>query len=93
MKEYIASVKDKKTKEIKIITSVYNTKKEYAEDLKRNGYSVRFITTENKFDEDCEKYYEKNRINSIIRKNLYESDKKHAEKMGMSVKEYRNWLK
>lgn len=56
---YTASVKNKETKKIEVITSDYPNKKAFAFDLRRNGYSVRFISTEKNFDHDCEKYYEK----------------------------------
>lgn len=57
---YIASVRNKKTRELTIITSDYETKKEFEEDLRGNGYSIRFITTEDKFDEDCAKWHAAN---------------------------------
>ena len=57
MKQYIASVKDKETGKIKIIRAEYKTKKHFAEDIKSNGYALRFIATEDTFDEVCEKYH------------------------------------
>lgn len=41
MKKYIASVKD--GDQLKIITSEYNNKKDFARDLRRNGYKVLHI--------------------------------------------------
>lgn len=40
MKTFKAVVKDKQTKEIKIITSDYYSKKDFVQDLKSNGYIV-----------------------------------------------------
>lgn len=57
MKTYIASVRNKQTKELMTITREYETKKEFEEDLRGNGYSIRFISTPEKFDEDCAKWH------------------------------------
>ena len=56
---YIAMVTDKETRKLEKIESEYNSKKEFEKDLRNNGYSVRFITTEENFDEDCTKYHER----------------------------------
>lgn len=39
-KEFKAVVKDKRSKEISIVTSTANSKKEFISDLKQNGYIV-----------------------------------------------------
>ncbi len=57
MKKYIASVKD--GEQLKIITSEYSNKKDFARDLRLNGYKVRFIGTNETFGDECEKYYAK----------------------------------
>lgn len=94
MKKLIASVVDKETKRLQIIErDCYTTKKDFRTDLLYNGYSVRFIATEETFDEECIKYHERVERQIRINKMLWESDKKHAEAMNMSVKEYREWLK
>lgn len=62
MKEYIASVRDKETKQLMIIKREYDRKSDFYTDLRKNGYSVRFITTEEKFDEDCQKWHDKNEL-------------------------------
>jgi len=62
--KYIASVRDPETNAIVIIKRDYPTKKQLAEDLRNNGYRVRVISTEDKFDEDCEKYYDRLRKNA-----------------------------
>lgn len=54
MKTYIASVKDNGS--LKIITSDYNRKEDFAKELRANGYRVRFISTEENFDKDAERY-------------------------------------
>ena len=91
--KYIASVRDKETKERKILTYDYPTKKAFRSDLEGNGYTVYFITTEEKFDEDCEKYHERYERQKRVQKLLRDSDKKVAERMNMTVTEYRAWLK
>lgn len=93
MKKYIASVRDKETKKLQLMEREYDRKSDFYNDLRNNGYSVRFITTEEKFDEDCEKWHEKNELCKRIRKNIYASDKMHAEKMNMTVTQYRAWCK
>ena len=90
---YIASVRDKETKKLQLIEREYNRKSDFYNDLRNNGYSVRFITTEEKFDEDCEKWHEKNELSKRYHNAIYASDKMHAEKMNMTVAEYRAWCK
>lgn len=91
---YIASVRDRETKEIKVLQYDYPTKKAFREDLAGNGYSVRFIATEETFDEECEKFYEKQQLRSYINKHMWESDKKLAAKLGYkSVAEMRRSFK
>ena len=93
MKKYIASVRDKETKKLQVIEREYNRKSDFYNDLRCNGYSVRFISTEEKFDEDCEKWHAKNELSKYVHKAMYASDKMFAEKMNMTVAEYRAWLK
>lgn len=90
--KYIASVRDKETKELMIIEREYSRKSDFYNDLRGNGYSVRFITTEEKFEEECEKWHEKNETSKRIHKALYASDEQHASRMNMTVTEYRAWL-
>lgn len=92
MTKYIASVRDKETRELKIIEMEYPTAKAFREDLYGNGYRVRFITTEEKFDEDCEKYHRQWEINKKIKNAQYACDKEHAERLGMTVAQYRRWI-
>ena len=73
--KYIASVRDSETKELMIIEREYDRKQDFYTDLRCNGYRVRFITTEEKFDEDCEKYNQMWERNKAIKKMIYESDK------------------
>ena len=53
---YEAVVKNKETKETKVIKMDYPNKKAFAADLKSNGYAIKFIATEDTYDEECEKY-------------------------------------
>lgn len=52
--KYIASVRDKANGHLTVIRSEYRTKKDFRTDLINNGYSVRFIATEETFDDECE---------------------------------------
>lgn len=92
MKKYIASVRDKETKQLMILEREYDRKFDFYIDLRNNGYSVRFIATEETFDEECEKWHAKNETSKRVHKALYAFDKKQAEKMNMTVAEYRAWL-
>lgn len=76
--KYIASVRNKETRELTTITSEYPSKKEFAEDLRGNGYSIRFISTEDKFDADCEKWYACNDASKTYHKIMRELRKKYA---------------
>lgn len=91
MKLYVACV----TLEgkIEIVKSEYNRKQDFYNDLRANGYRVRFISTEENFDADCEKYHERCEMNKRIKNIQYASDKKLADRMHMTVKEYRAWRK
>lgn len=75
MKTFVASVRDKKSREIKIIEREYERKSDFYNDLRGNGYSVRFITTPDKFDEACEKWYEACEMSKAIHKAQYATDK------------------
>ena len=57
MKEYIASVRFEN--EVFEMKREYRTKAAFRADLLENGFSVRFITTAEKYDEDVTKYYER----------------------------------
>ena len=75
---YIAYVKNKETKKNEIIKSEYKYKKYFARDLRANGYSVMFISTEEKFDTDSEKYHtrlEKKRVSKSSSKDIKENKK------------------
>lgn len=43
MKTFTAFVKDRETKEHKFITREYTNKKDFAHDLRRNGYSIKWL--------------------------------------------------
>ena len=57
MKEYIASVRFEN--EVFEMKREYRTKAAFRADLLENGFSVRFITTAEKYDENVAKYYER----------------------------------
>lgn len=91
--KYIASVRDKETKKVITIEAEYNTKKEFAIDLRQNGYGIRFISTPEKFDDDAEKYYQACESTKLYHKTVYDLRKKAAERFGMTMKEYMEGLK
>lgn len=91
MKKYIASVTF--DGELQIIEKEYDRKQDFYNDLKANGYRVRFISTEEKFDEDAIKYNERCEMNKRIKNAIYASDKKQAEAMNMTVAQFRAYLK
>lgn len=80
-KSYTAYVMDKADREIMTISRDYPSKKEFAQELRQNGFAVKFISTPEKFNHDLETYCEKkerrNKINRFIRAEL----KKAAEKL------------
>ena len=92
MKKFIASVT--LDGELMIIEREGYTKKAFYNDLRCNGFRVRFISTEEKFDEDCEKYNEACERNKAIKKSMYAMHKEDAKRMGMkNAREYEEWLK
>lgn len=86
---YIASVRNKETRELQIIEREYDRKSDFYSDLRENGYSVRFIATEKTFDEECEKWHQKNESSKRYHKIRHDIDKKYADKYGISVAHYR----
>lgn len=79
MTKYIASVRDKETKLLSIIESEYDRKSDFYSDLHGNGYSVRFISTEEKFDEDCQKWHERNERRKLISRRRTEINRRIRE--------------
>lgn len=81
MKTYIASVRDKETKKLMIIErDCYSRKKDFEQDLRSNGYSIRFIATPDKFDEAAEKWHRYNETCKYISR---EKTKYHCQKWQM----------
>lgn len=87
--KYIASVRDKETKELVLIERDYSTKKAFRADLAANGYSIRFIATEETFDAECEKWHAYNESSKRYHKIKHDYDKEQADKYGISVAHYR----
>lgn len=71
MKKFIASVT--LDGELQIIEREYDRKQDFYSDLRANGYRVRFISTEEKFDEDAVKYNEACEMNKRIKNARYAS--------------------
>lgn len=91
MKKYIAAVTFEG--KLEIIEREYDRKSDFYTDLRANGYRVRFISTPEKFDEDCEKYHSRCELNKYVKNTIYASYKESAKRMNMTVKEYKAWLK
>ena len=73
-KMYWAAVRNKETNQLEVIKrDDYSSKKDFAHDLRANGYAVRFISTPDKFDEDCENYYWECEKRQNVRKCVSES--------------------
>lgn len=90
MKQFIAAVTYEG--KLEIIEREYPTKKAFAEDLRGNGFRIRFISTPETFDDDCYKYHDAVEKTKRIHKAQYDSLKDSAKRMGMTVKEYKAWL-
>lgn len=73
MKKYIAVVTNKETGKRTVLKSMYVNKTSFAEDLRRNGYKVAFISTEETFEEDTRKYEEKKATAKRVRELKKES--------------------
>lgn len=92
--KYVASVRNKDTNKLEVITREdYSSKKSFEADLKRNGYKVRFISTEDKFDEDCDKYNSKLESAKAARKATSKSKPKEVRVVlkaftGMAIGEF-----
>lgn len=80
MKLYIASVKQSRKGNIEIIKERFNNKAEFKKALHDNGYIVRFISTEENFESDCEKYYTKLEKQRQKRKEAAEEKRKQENK-------------
>lgn len=89
MKKYIASVRNKDTKELMLIEREYDKKKDFEIDLRMNGFSIRFITTPDKFDEACEKWYQACEQSKIRHQAVNSYYKEQAEKYGISTAHYK----
>lgn len=70
MKEYIAIVINKETKTLEKISAEYSTKKAFERDLRRNGYAVKFISTEENFHDDCQKYEDRKAVRRYVAKEM-----------------------
>ena len=92
-KEFWASVTVKGSKEEKIIKEEWSNKKDFEKELRERGYKIRFITTEDKYEEAKAKWdnlvktgNEEKRLQRIA----YHAE---ADKLGMTVKAYYQMMK
>ena len=96
MNKYVASVRDKETKKILLIEREYNKKKEFEIDLKMNGYAIRFITTPDKFNETCDKYYqaqeERKRKYQAVNSYYKEQSKRYNISVAHYKRAYNAWI-
>lgn len=79
--------------ELQLIKSEYKRKQDFYSDLRGNGYKVKFISTEENFDVDSNKYHERCEKNRVRSNAIYRSHSKSAKEMKMTVKEFEKWLK
>lgn len=92
--KYVASVRNKDTNKLEVITREdYSSKKSFEADLKGNGYKIRFISTEDKFDEDCDKYNHKLEVAKAARKAISKTKPKKIKVVlkaftGMTIGEF-----
>lgn len=91
--KYVASVVDKEDNKLIVMEKEYDSKKAFKMDLLGNGYSVRFIATEDTFDEECEKYYQRKEAKRFRAACKRKSNKECAELLGMTTKEFKEFMK
>lgn len=84
---FIASVKTSRKAPIEIIRAEYKYKKDFYKDLRSNGYRVQFITTEENFENDCEKFYAKLEDRKLLYKYVQKAKKEDKEEVKKEVKE------
>lgn len=90
---YMACVRNKTTKKIEVLTMDYPSKKAFAADIKGNGYSIRFICLPEEFDEACDKWHEACERSKAYHNAEYAAYKDGAKRMGMTIQQYKAWLK
>ena len=90
---YAASVRDSDTNEILIITRDYPSKKAFYSDLRGNGYRVRIIAKAEEFDDEAIKVHERYETQKRVRKYIYAARKESATRLGMTMKEFEEYLK
>lgn len=85
MTKFIAAVMDSYDRQLMNIEKEYETKNAFESYLKGNGYKIRFITTEEKFDEECEKYHERIKRQNTIRKDLLMNHARNHQKTWYAI--------
>lgn len=91
-KGYGAWVVDRETKEITTVIAEAESREEFYESIK-GKYRVRLITKPEKLEEECKQWEIRHARNKKLKNEKYAADKVEAEKMNMSVIEYRKWLR
>lgn len=92
LKSYAAWVVDRETKEITTIFGEADCREDFYNSIK-SKYRVRLITKPEKLEEECKQWEVKHAQNKIKKNEKYAADKIEAQKMNMSVGEYRKWLR
>lgn len=91
-KGYGAWVVDRETKKITTVVAEAESREEFYESIK-GKYRVRLITKPEKLEEECKQWEIRHAHNKKLKNEKYAADKIEAEKMSMSVIEYRKWLR
>lgn len=92
LKAYAAWVVDRETKEITTTFGEADCRENFYNSIK-SKYRVRLITKPEKLEEECKQWEVKHAQNKIKKNEKYAADKVEAQKMNMSVGEYRKWLR
>lgn len=92
LKKYAAWVVDRETKEITTTFGEADCREDFYNSIK-SKYRVRLITKPEKLEEECKQWEVKHAQNKIKKNEKYAVDKIEAQKMKMSVGEYRKWLR
>lgn len=92
LKGYAAWVVDRETKEVTSVIDSAESREEFYESIK-GKYRVRLITKPEKLEEECKQWEIRHARNKKLKNEKYARDKAEATKIGMTVAEYRKWLR
>lgn len=92
LKAYAAWIVDRETKELTTVVGEADSREDFYNAIK-SKYRVRLITKPEKLEEECKQWEVKHAQNKVKKNEKYAADKIKAQKMNMSVSEYRKWLR